>query len=117
MEGVPMGLTMNEKQAVTREYKTRYQEAGKKAKSVLLGEFTRLTGYHRKSAIRILAARPVREVLVYQGGKPVKRKPEKKRPTNRTGKRVYTDEVIVALRRVWIFFWYKCGKILAPLMR
>jgi hypothetical protein len=26
-----MGLTIKEKQAVTREYKTRYQKAGKKA--------------------------------------------------------------------------------------
>jgi hypothetical protein len=44
-------------------------------------------------------------------------KPEKKRPSNRKGKRIYTDEVINALRLVWVFFWFKCGKILAPLMR
>jgi hypothetical protein len=41
----------------------------------------------------------------------------KKRPSNRKGKRIYTDDVIIALRKVWIFFWFKCGKILAPLMR
>jgi hypothetical protein len=46
----------------------------------------------------------------------VKLKPGKKRPANRKGKR-YTDEVITSLRLVWTFFWYKCGKILAPLMR
>jgi hypothetical protein len=45
-----MGLNMKEKQAVTREYKTRYQKAAKKAKSALPDEFIRLTGYHRKSA-------------------------------------------------------------------
>jgi hypothetical protein len=108
---------MQEKQAVTREYRPSYQKASKKEKRTLLDEFTRLTGYHRKSAVRLLTARAVREVLVYVDNKPVKLKPEKKRPPNRKGKRLYTDEVIASLRLVWAFFWYKCGKILAPLMR
>jgi hypothetical protein len=112
-----MGLNMKEKQAVTREYTPRYQKASKKEKIALLDEFTRLTGYHRKSAVRLLGAKPVKQVLVYIDGKPVKIKPEKKRPSNRKGKRIYTDEVISALRLVWTFFWFKCGKILAPLMR
>jgi hypothetical protein len=47
----------------------------------------------------------------------VKLKPKKKRPVNRKGKRIYTDEVFAAFRVVRAFFWYKCGKILAPLMR
>ncbi|MDR2019828.1 MAG: hypothetical protein LBQ14_03590 [Treponema sp.] len=75
---------MKEKQAVTREYKPRYQKAAKKAKSALLDEFTRLTGYHRKSAVRILNAKPVKPVMVYAGGKAVQLKPEIKRPP--TGK-------------------------------
>jgi hypothetical protein len=70
-----MGLNMKEKQAVTREYKTRYQKAAKKEKRTLLDEFTRLTGYHRKSAIRLLSAMPVREVLVPVDGKPLKLTP------------------------------------------
>jgi hypothetical protein len=43
----------------------------------LLDEFTRFTGYHRKSPLRLLNAEPVREVLIYVDGKPVKLKPEK----------------------------------------
>ena len=112
-----MGLNMKEKQAVTREYRPRYLKATKKEKKILLDEFTMLTGYHRKSAVRLLSARLVKQVLTYIDGKPVKIKPEKKRPSNRKGKRVYTDEVINCLRLVWTFFWFKCGKILAPLMR
>jgi hypothetical protein len=112
-----MGLNMKERQAVTKEYKDRYQKAAKKGKRTLLDEFTRLTGYHRKSAVRLLSARPEKALLVYADRKAVKLKPEKKRPANRKGKRIYTDEVIVCLRLVWTFFWYKCGKILAPLMR
>jgi hypothetical protein len=61
---------MKEKQAVAQEYKPHYQ----KAKSALLDEFTRLTGYHRKSAVKILSAKPVRL------------KQEQKRPANRKGK-------------------------------
>jgi hypothetical protein len=112
-----MGLTMQQKQAVTREYKPRYQKAAKKEKQTLLDEFTRLAGCHRKSAVRLLNARPVREALVALDGKPVKLRPEKKRPPNRKGKRRYTDEAIASLRLAWAFFWHKCGKILAPLMR
>jgi hypothetical protein len=50
-------------------------------------------------------------------GRTVRFKPEKKRPANRKGKRVYSDEVIASLRLIRAFFWYKCGKILAPFMR
>jgi hypothetical protein len=105
-----MGLNIQEKQAVTREYLPRYQKAGKKAKPALLDEFTRLTGYHRKSDIRLLSRKPVWEVLVHGNGKAVKFKPEKKRPANHTGKRIYTDEAAASLRLVWTFFWYKRGR-------
>jgi hypothetical protein len=92
---------MKEKQAVTRKYQGLYHKAAKKAKSALPGDFTRLTGCHRKSAIRLFNARPVKPVMVYAGGKAVKLKPEKKkRPPNRKGKRVYTGEVIACLRLV-----------------
>ncbi|MDR1220285.1 MAG: hypothetical protein LBK73_11855 [Treponema sp.] len=67
---------MKEKQAVTREYKTRCQAATKKAKSDLLDEFTLLTGCHRKSAIRLLGGRQSGEIMVYGNGKAVKLKQE-----------------------------------------
>ena len=109
-----MGLKRNEKQVVTREYRPRYQKASKKEKSAILAEFTRLTGYHRKSAVRLLSGKPVREVLIYADGGAVKLKPEQKRAVNRManrkGKRMYTDEVIAALRLIWNFFWNKCGR-------
>jgi hypothetical protein len=101
---------MRERQAVTREYRPRYQKAAKKDKRALLDEFTRLTGCHRKSAVRLLAAKPPKPVMVYGKGTAVKLKPEKKRPANRKGMRIYTDEVIRRLRLVWAFFWYKRGR-------
>jgi hypothetical protein len=108
-----MGLNMKEKQAVTREYKTRYQKAAKKAKAALLDEFTRLTGCHRKSAVRLLRGTPIREILIYGKGKAVKLN-RRKKPANRAGKRIYTCGVIASLRQVWIFFWYKCGRTEGP---
>jgi hypothetical protein len=48
--------------------------------------------------------------MVYIDGKPIKVKPEKKRPGNRKRKRVYTDEVTGALRLVWTFFWFRYGR-------
>jgi hypothetical protein len=112
-----MGLNMKEKKAVTREYKPRYQKAKKKEKKTLLDEFTKLTGSHRKYAVRLLGAKPVKQTILYIDGKPVILKPQKKSYSNRKGKRVYDDETIACLRLVWTFFWYKCGKILAPFMR
>ena len=84
-------------------------EGIEKGKRALIDEFTRLTGYRRKSAVR--------EVLVSTGGKTAKLKPEKKGPANREGKRVYGDEVIAPPRLFRTFFWRKRGNILAPFMR
>jgi hypothetical protein len=54
---------MKEKQVVTREYKTRYQAVTKKAKSALLDEFTRLTGYHRTCAAQGERGKPRQTAL------------------------------------------------------
>jgi hypothetical protein len=95
-KAIRMGLTLKEKQAVPREYRPRYQKTSKKEPQALRDEYIRLTGYHRKSALRVVR------------GKPVTLQPEKKRQANRTGKGVYDHEVIASLRLIWTFFWYQC---------
>jgi len=114
-----VGLTMREKQAVTRQNRDRYRRASRKEKTVILNEFMQTTGYtNRKYAIRILNRHDVAEVLTAVDGMPVKYKPAKReRPKNRKGRRIYTDEVIGRLRKLWAFYWYKCGKYLAPIIR
>ncbi|GMO40211.1 MAG: hypothetical protein Pg6C_00980 [Treponemataceae bacterium] len=83
MEGIRTGLNMKEKQAVTREYRPRYQKAAKKEKPALPGEFTKLTGYHRKSAVRLLSSKPVREVAASGNrGKAETHKPRDHRPVS-----------------------------------
>jgi hypothetical protein len=44
-----------------------------------------LTGYYRKSAVRVSSYKLVKKLTVYGHGRAVKLKPEKKRPTNRKG--------------------------------
>ncbi|MDR0688925.1 MAG: transposase, partial [Spirochaetaceae bacterium] len=109
---------MKEKQAVARQVRSRYLKAGRKEKSAILDEFIKITGYkNRKYALRILNTPQAPQALLVVKSKTVKLKPQKKRPPNRKGKKIYTDQVIASLRLIWAFFWYKCGKLLAPLIR
>ena len=96
-----MGLTMKEKQALTRQIRPRYRKAGRKEKTAVLNEFIRTTGYNRKYALRILSKPETAEPLLVIKGKTVKLRPLKKRPANRTGKKIYTDDIIAALRLIW----------------
>lgn len=43
-----MGLTMKERNSVTKEIADRYRKSGKKEKKSILDEYIRLTGFHRK---------------------------------------------------------------------
>jgi hypothetical protein len=112
-----MGLTMKEKQALTREISKRYQHADKKEKGKILDELVKTTGYNRKYATHILAAwgKPTTARL---GGKTVRLTASaRKRKKGGGRKPVYTGEFVSALRAIWVFFWYRCGKILAPFIR
>ena len=109
---------MKEKQAVTEQIRARYKQAAKKEKTVILDEFIKTTGFNRKYALRKLGKQNIKDDIVIIDGKPVKLKAEKKkRPKNRQGKRIYTDDVIACLRKLWAFYWYKCGKYLAIIIR
>jgi hypothetical protein len=112
-----MGLSMSVKKALTGELAPHYRKAGKKEKTKILDEYTRQTGYHRKYAMQILSRRG-KTVVAMADGKPVKIKAGT--ATRRKGggrKPAYGPEVIASLRLVWAFFWYQCGKRLAPFMR
>jgi hypothetical protein len=113
-----MGFTMKEKQALTREYAPQYRQAeNRKRKTEILDEYIRLTGYHRKYALSILKGWGKTTLLMIDG-KPVTLKAGT--ATRRKGggrKPRYGPEVSASLRALWAFFWYRCGKLLAPLMR
>ncbi len=84
-----------------REYieavRERYLRANKRDKGLILDEFIRVTGYHRKAAIRLLH----RDSLT-------------QRKKRRGRKRHYGDETINALRLLWEASDHLCSKRLKP---
>jgi len=110
-------LTMREKKALTSEIQNRYNKASKKAKAGILDEFTTTTGYNRNYAATMLRLK-AGKVIGYtrMGGKKIKyvigeRKRKKyKRP------RIYTYDVFLALKKIWVVFDFICSKRLAPFM-
>lgn len=116
-----MGLSMKEKQAVTRELALEYKRATKKHKGEILDSLVRLTEYHRAYATRVLRQRAHEVVLGTGrvGGVKItvvadQRSPRKKK---RQRPRVYGKEVLVALQRVWVICDGICGKRLAPYLQ
>ena len=81
--------------------KKRYRKAGRAERGRLLDEFVVVTGYHRKSAIRLLRGN--------EGGAGAR---------GRRGRpREYGVMVVVALRQVWEVADRPCGRRLAPFMK
>jgi len=81
----------------TEAVRWRYLNAGKQEKGRILDEFIQVTGYHRKSAIRLL-----------------RRKGSPKRGQRRGRRRRYGPEAIDALRKVWEASDRLCSKRLQP---
>lgn len=112
-----MGLSMSERQAVTKEVASRYQKAPKKQKGAILDELVALTGYHRSYAAYVLRSQ-VRKLTLWVQGKPVVLVASPgKRPLRRPRKRTYDEAVLVALRPLWMMADYLCGKRLAALLK
>ncbi len=77
----------------------RYQASSKADKTRILDEFVRLTGYHRKHAIRVLLGRARAE-----------------KPRARARPRLYDEAVLQALVVLWEASDRICGKRLRPLL-
>jgi hypothetical protein len=92
--GCPNGVEHENKANGDGECGPLCQKATKKEKPIILNEFTRLTGCHRKPVEWLLSGKPVRETLVYADSGAVNR------AANREVDRTYSDEVIDALRRI-----------------
>jgi len=109
---------MREKQAITEQIRKRYKKASKKEKKYILNELVQTTGDNRKYEIRILRKTSTKQVLTFVNGKSTRIRSNKcLRPKNRQGKRIYTDDIIKSLRKILAFYWYKCGKYLAIIIR
>ena len=113
-----MGLTMKEKQAVTRQMAEEYKRSTKKRKGEILDTLTELTGYNRSYAARVLRRRARTVVLgrgVVDGVKVTLVEDERtKRRRKRKRRRTYGKDVVVALQKVWVICDGICSKRLAP---
>jgi hypothetical protein len=108
-----MRLTMTEKKKATAVVAARYQKARKKEKSVILDEFTKLTGYGRRYASYVLRnhGKKVRinKNYVIQGD--IRKTARRKKP------KVYDSAVEEALKKIWYMMDCICGKRLGPILR
>ena len=108
-------LGMKQKQAITKELKTRYNKARKKEKTKILDEFTALTKYNRCYASCILKTKKEKVIgYIRTGGKKIKYVLEKKKKEKRARAKIYGHDVFLALKKIWAIFDFICGKRLAP---
>ncbi len=78
----------------------RYKRSKTKQKTVILNEFCQVTGYHRKHAIRKL-----------------KRFKFFLKPKQKTGRpKVYNQNVLEVIRKIWLTANLPCGKRLKPIL-
>jgi hypothetical protein len=78
----------------------RYKHASTKEKTKILNEYCRVTGYHRKHAIRKLNRRALRHPAQQRPGRP----------------RIYTEAILEPLRKIWLAAHLPCGKRLKAIL-
>jgi len=104
---------MKERRSVSAVVAKRYQKATKKEKGTILGEYTQLTGYNRCYAAFLLRNQGRRmrindnTVLVGDCREKVKRARD----------RIYDEQLVRVLKRVWVIMDFMCGKRLEPALQ
>ena len=110
-----MGLTMDQQKGVAREKAKRYRRASRKKKGRLIEDYLELTGCTRHHAAWLLRCWGT-TVWDRRAGRPVKIVVGQRRSRQRTP-RVYDQQTVAALTKLWRHFGYLCGKRLAATLR
>jgi len=108
-----MRLTVGERHKATKITAARYQKAGKKKKGAILDEFIELTGYDRCYASYLLKNHGkkvwINDRTVVVGDICKRRK--------RQSQRTYGDDVLIALKQIWVIMDCICGKRIRPILK
>lgn len=89
-------MTLKARRELLRAVRDRYWRASKKQKSLILDEFVRNTGYHRKYALALLSRHRAPDAAASLAA-----------PGTRRRRRTYTQDVVDAL----VFIWKACDCI------
>lgn len=100
---------MRERRVVIKGMAGSYRRASKSEKGQILDQVVEATGYLRRYAARLLRLQGRRVHL----GKGVVLEGDLVRPARRRRKRIYGEDVKVALRRLWVMLDYLSGRRLA----
>jgi hypothetical protein len=95
-------MSLNSKRELLEVVRPRYLKASQIEKQKMLDEFTSVTGYHRKHAIRVLKNQV--QVQNHLEGK------------TKTYKTIYGGEVVKALEQIWEIYGQICSKRLQPML-
>jgi len=95
-------MSLNSKRELLQVVQPRYLKASKVEKQKMLDEFTSVTGYHRKHAIRILK----NQVQVQN----------RLKGKTKTYQTIYDSEVVKALDQIWEIYGQICSKRLQPIL-
>jgi hypothetical protein len=107
-----MRLTMKQRQAVTAVTVQRYRQSSKKVKQQILNEFCETTGYCRGYA-RFVLRNHGRQVWL-RGQRVIVGDARKRQ--QRLKPRLYDDQVVKELIKLWELLNYLCGKRLVAIM-
>ncbi|MBT9165319.1 MAG: hypothetical protein DDT23_01336 [candidate division WS2 bacterium] len=92
----------------------RYQKARKKERGRILDEFVALSGYCRTYASWLLRNCGRKIVLSGREGRRVILVGELIKGIKRRKEKVYDEEVLKALKKIWFIMNFSCGKRLSP---
>lgn len=112
-----MGLTMKERNSVTKEIVERYKNVSKNEKKKILDEYISLTGFHRKYAISKLNSCIKRKTYVFNNKTMSSCKVEITKKKKRTYTPKYDETFTITLIAIWNYFDYMCGQRLVPFIK
>jgi hypothetical protein len=98
---------MRQKKAVTRELRDQYQRLSKKEKTIILNEFIQFTRHNRSYTARALR---IKEVSGYINIASKRLKSVRDNRKIKRKKKIYDQDVLVFLKKLWRICDYICSK-------